>query len=117
MEIQRRFHKMKLVHHFLIKVDRIFSLSLSLTVRRAEVTSRTPGVHRRAKEEGAGGVATSKKRPNKMADLRAFVESRLLSRSDKALEKVDAKYRSSATMVRVLAEENHLKRPSYFLVR
>lgn len=35
----------------------------------------------------AGGTSGTKRR--KMADLKAFVETRLLSRSDKTLEKID----------------------------
>lgn len=44
------------------------------------------------RKEESSGTNTSGTKRRKMADLRAFVETRLLSRSDKMLEKIDFKH-------------------------
>ena len=50
-----------------------------------------------------GGVPSGSRNPSnrrrKMADLRAFVETRLLSRSDKMLEKMDEKHARSSSFL------------------
>lgn len=52
-------------------------------------SSSSPTGSERKEENSGSNTAGSKRR--KMADLRAFVETKLLSRSDKMLEKIDLK--------------------------
>jgi protein unc-80 len=53
-----------------------------------EAASPSPTPSERAFKEDCNPPGVNKRRPYKMADLKAVVESRLLSRSEKALEKV-----------------------------
>lgn len=59
-------------------------------------------MERNTKEDGNGA---NKKRPYKMADLKAFVESRLLSRSEKTLEKIGCKRSNSRTSLLQTADK------------
>jgi len=62
------------------------NVNSSLCVTEAASPSPTPS--ERTFKEDCNPPGVNKRRPYKMADLKAFVESRLLSRSEKALEKV-----------------------------
>ena len=57
---------------------------------------------RNSVKEDASNNGT-KKRPYKMADLKAFVESRLLSRSEKTLEKIEDKYPNSRSTLMMVS--------------